>query len=124
MAVARKTERVPYIIYIDFESCLIPAVGGAVDEHIPSGFCAYTVSADPEFETEPVVYSGSDCMDKFYDHMAKEQQRIGSILERNCGLLPLTNEEREQFERTMSCPRCQQPFSDGNRKVIHHNHRT
>ena len=37
-----KTERVPFVIYADFESCLVPA-DGVVDEHVPSGFCAYTV---------------------------------------------------------------------------------
>jgi hypothetical protein len=119
-----KTERVPFVIYIDFESCLVPVAGGTVDEHVPSGFCAYTVSADPEFETEPVVYSGLDCMDKFYDHMAKEQERIESILDLDRDMLPLTNEERARFERANSCPRCRESFTAENAKVRHHNHRT
>jgi hypothetical protein len=121
-----KTERLPFVIYIDFESCLVPSRGdaGVVDEHIPSGFCAYTVSADPEFRTEPIVYSGRDCMERFYDHLAEEQQRIQSILERNCDMLPLTAEENERFDRTNACPRCQKPFSEDNPKVRHHNHRT
>jgi hypothetical protein len=44
-----KTERVPFVIYADFESCLVPVHddSGVLDEHVPSGFCAYTVSVDP-----------------------------------------------------------------------------
>jgi len=45
-----KTQMYPFVIYADFESCLIPVnneqVAGtthAVTEHIPFGFCAYTV---------------------------------------------------------------------------------
>jgi hypothetical protein len=70
-----KTEREPFVIYADFESCLVPVhdESNVLDEHVPSGFCAYTVSIDPEFETEPVTYSGRDCMTVFYDHLAGEQ---------------------------------------------------
>ena len=119
-----KTERMPFVVYIDFESCLLPVDGGAVDEHVPSGFCAYTVSVDSEFETEPVLYSGVDCMNQFYDHLAKEQERIESILNLNRKMLPLTNEEQVRFEQTNACPRCRGAFSAENRKVRHHNHRT
>jgi hypothetical protein len=59
-----KTERVPLLIYADFESCLVLVHddSGVLDEHVPSGFCVYTVSADTKFETGPVTYSGRDCM--------------------------------------------------------------
>jgi hypothetical protein len=77
-----KTERVPFVIYADFASCLVPESGkiGVMEEHFPSEFCAYTMSVDPEFETEPVLHSGRDCMDVFYDHLANEQGRIAAIL--------------------------------------------
>jgi hypothetical protein len=79
----KKTEFVPFVIYADFESCLIPVHdnSGVLDGKIPSGFCAYTVSTDPEFEAEPVTYSGRDCMKAFYNYLAKEQHRIASIVE-------------------------------------------
>jgi hypothetical protein len=85
-----KTERVPFVIYADFESCLVPVHGdsGVLDEHVPSGFCAYTVSSDPEFETGPVTYSGRDCMTVFYDHLASEQHRIAAILKDYHEMLP------------------------------------
>jgi hypothetical protein len=46
-----KTERVPFVIHADFESCLVPVNDKptVVDEHVPSDFCAYNVACDPEF---------------------------------------------------------------------------
>jgi hypothetical protein len=121
-----KTERVPFVIYADFESCLVPVHDDSdvLDEHIPSGFCAYTVSTDPEFETEPVTYSGRDCLTVFYDHLAKELHQIASILEDYHEMLTLTREEQERFDQTRACPACNIWFSNEYPKVKHHNHRT
>jgi hypothetical protein len=115
-----KTERVPFDIYADFESCLVSLHddSGVLDEHVPS------VSADPEFETGPVTYSGRDCMTVFYDHLAGEQHRIASIWGDYHEILPLTREERERFDRTRACVACNRPFSDLDQKIKHHNHRT
>jgi hypothetical protein len=72
-------------------------------EHIPSGFCAYTDSWDEEQETDPIVYSGPDCMDVFYDHLAAEQWRIVSILKDKYEIEVLNDNDREHFDRaTMS----------------------
>jgi hypothetical protein len=73
------------------------------DKHVPWGFCAYTVSSDPEFETGPVTYSGRDCLTVFYDHLAGEQHRIASILANYHEMLPLTREEQERFDQTRAC---------------------
>jgi hypothetical protein len=77
-----KTERIPFVIYADFESCLVPVQdqSNVVDEHVPSGFCVYTVSTDAEFETERFLYSGPDCMEVFCEHIAQEQARIVDII--------------------------------------------
>ena len=121
-----KTERLGFVIYADFESCLVPVHDKTkvVHEHIPSGFCAYTVSTDSEFESEPLIYSGRDCMEVFYDHLAKEQDRISVILREKKAMLPLSDEELCRFDQTTTCCRCRQTFSNENMKVRHHNHRT
>jgi hypothetical protein len=119
-----KTERVPFVIYADFESCLVPVHddSGVLDEYVPSGFCAYTVSADPEFETESVTYSGRDCMPVFYDPLTSEQRRIAVILKDYHEMLPLTREEQERFDQTRACVAYNKPFSDLDPKTMHHNH--
>jgi hypothetical protein len=86
-------------------------------------FCAYTVSTDSEIEMEPFLYSGPDCMDEFYEHLAHEQARIVDIMRLNVAMLPLTAEEQQHFDRTQWCRRCYETFGYGNEKVRHHNYR-
>jgi hypothetical protein len=119
-----RTERLPFVIYADFDSCLVSIDDDSdiVNEHLPSGFCSYTVTSDPEYETEPFLYSGSDCMNVFFDHLANEQQRVASIRNKNYKMLPLTNDEQERFDRTQRCPNCPEQFSKENKKVMLHNH--
>jgi hypothetical protein len=121
-----KTEHVPFVIYVDFESCLLLVHDdfGVLNEFISSGCCAYTVSTDPEFVTGPSTYSGRDCMTVFYDHLAKEQHRIVAILEDYHKMLPFTREEQERFDQTQACPACNKSFSNEDPKVKHHNHHT
>jgi hypothetical protein len=123
-----KTEYCPYVIYADFESYLSPVQQGGgkgvVNEHIPSGFCCYTVSRDEEFCSKPVLYSGPNCMDVFFDHLLSEQRRISCILGVNYEMLPLTLEEQARYDASTVCNCCHKPYTDSNRKVRHHNHRT
>jgi len=103
----------PFVIYADFESCLIPVnneqVAGtthAVAEHIPSGFCAYIVcnlkeKNDADFSryaTEPVFYSGLDAMNVFYNHINTERRRISRLLDKNVDMTPLTHDEQDYFD--------------------------
>jgi hypothetical protein len=123
---SRKRQQLPFVIDADFESLLVLAQDrpNVVDEHVSSGFCAYTVSTDAEFETEPFLYSGPDYMDVFYEHLAQEQTRIVDIMRLNVSMLTLTAEEQERFDRAQWCPRCYEMFVHGNEKVRHHNYRT
>jgi hypothetical protein len=117
---------VPFVTYADFESSLVPESGkvGVVVEHVPSGFCTYTVWVDLEFETEPVLYSGRDCMDALYDHLANEHGRIVAIFKDCRELSPLAAAERERYDRASSCSNCREAFTKDNYEVRHHNHRT
>ncbi len=123
-----KTELFPFVIYADFESYLSPIDNEheksthATHEHIPSGWCCYTVSRDRQFQTEPTLYSGVDAMNTFFDHILDEQRRISCILGRNYEMLPLTREDEANFNAASACPRCNEPFSDDNWKVRHHDH--
>jgi hypothetical protein len=125
-----KTEFCPFVIYADFESYLSPVESSTesstrvVNEHIPSGFCAYTVSRDKAYRTEPFLYSGPDCMDQFFDHLLREQRRISFILGEDYDMLPLTREEQAEFDASTVCDSCNKPYTEDNRKVRHHSHRT
>jgi hypothetical protein len=63
-----------------------------------------------KYETEPVTYSGHDCMTVFYDHLASEQHRIAAILKVYHEMLPLTREAQERFDQMRACVACNKPF--------------
>ena len=91
-----KTQLTSHIIYADFESYLSPVTHTdpptskttVIDEHIPSGFCCYTVSQSPQYPNRLVSYSGENCMDHFFDHLMREQARIACIEGKNIEMLP------------------------------------
>jgi hypothetical protein len=73
-----KTEPVPFVIYADFESFLVPGsndkLKNAIDTHIPSGFCCFTVSKYEKYNNQPPkLYSGHNVMDHFYNHLYKRE---------------------------------------------------
>ena len=107
----RKECKVPYVIYVDFESLLTTenTHKNTVNTHIPSGFCALTVSI---FETcKPVVYSGPDTMTKFFNHIYQEQHRICARLGVNRGMNPLSEREKITYGGTTHCRHCNRMFS-------------
>ena len=82
----RKQLKVPYIIYADLESMLIPIEGCANDpkisstikttKHIPCGIAYKVVGLPSSTSQQPVVYRGLDATDKFVECMVKEQECI------------------------------------------------
>ena len=127
-----KTQLTSHIIYADFESYLSPVTHTdpptskttVIDEHVPSGFCCYTVSQSSHYPNRLVSYSGENCMDHFFDHLMREQARIACIEGKNIEMLPLTRHQQEKFEKTEDCKNCGSPFTKKSRKCRHHNHST
>ena len=118
-------EKIPFILYADFESYLLPASENeCIDTHIPSGFCAYTVCTESQFQTEPFIYSGKDCMKEFFEHLRREEIRIVNILQQSLRMNPLSAEEQKDYHETDICRSCGRQFTDSVVKVRHHNHMT
>ena len=86
-----KQLRVPFVIYADFESILIPCTQeNLIDdasytqkthEHQASGFCYIVVSDVEDFNTPPVVYRGENAVENFLQCLLMEEKRIRPILE-------------------------------------------
>jgi len=119
-----KTERIPFVIYCDFESFLVPGskLKNVIDTHIPSGFCCHTVSIFEEYATPPTLYSGEEVMEHFFTHLLDERERISKILSKNEPMKPLTDSERKQHEEATHCSVCEEPFTVDNWKVKEHCH--
>lgn len=49
---------------------------------------------DRQFQTEPTLHSGPDCMDVFFDYLLSERRRISCIMGKDYKMLPLTRDEQ------------------------------
>ena len=78
--------KVPFMMYADFEAILEPSQGPSpyseksytkkVNQHIPSGWCAYSKFAYREVENPLKLYRGEDCVEKFCEYIKRELHRL------------------------------------------------
>ena len=83
-----KTLPVPFVLYADFETFLVPAEENKKSAsntnvrqlHKPSGFACIRVSQVPEFNREIFTYSGEDSMAVFFEHLRNQDHYVRSVL--------------------------------------------
>ena len=126
--------RLPFYLVCDFESFLSPIhndndddvdavkATNLIDEHQVCGFACHRVSQYPQFQTDPVVYSGPNVMDKFYEHAMNETKVISLILANDQDMTPLTDGQQGRYDTATVCEECGDKFSTTNHKVRHHDH--
>ena len=78
--------KVPFMMYADFESILEPIQGASnnpnvssttgVNIHTPSGRCVYSKFAYGKVTNPLTQYRGSDCVEKFCEHILSEAKRL------------------------------------------------
>ena len=77
-------DRVPYIMYADFESILEPMgpvepgspnqpYTNEVNQHTPSGWCVYSKFAYGDVDNPLRTYRGKDCIETFFVITSKEK---------------------------------------------------
>jgi len=126
--------RLPFHLVCDFESFLTPIDpnedGDAmkatklIDEHNVCGFACHRVSVYPQYQTDPVVYSGPGVMDAFYKHVMQESKIISDILADDQDMDPLTDTQQADYDGMTTCGACGEEFTKANHKVRHHAHVT
>ena len=80
--------KVPFIMYADFESILEPINGPSnnpnhsstrgVNVHTPSGWCLHSKFAYGDLDEPTTQYRGSDCVERFCEHIISEAKRLYS----------------------------------------------
>ena len=119
------TLEVPFTIFADFESILLPTSDPKkYNKHLPSAVACLTVSAFPEYNSEQMfVYTGEDAMQQFFAHLDRGKSRIDEMLRRNTPMKPLTPKELNEHNSTRTCKNCGVEFDDGVfKRVFHHEH--
>ena len=114
------------MMYADFESILEPIQGASnnpnvsstrgVNIHMPSGWCVYSKFAYGKVTNPLTQYRGSDCVEKFCEHIISESKRLYNSFP-ECPMEPLTKSQIKEYKRATKCHICFKPFSKKKRKV-------
>ena len=123
--------KVAFIMYADFESILEPIQDASnnpnvsstrgVNIHTPSGWCVYSNFAYGKVTNPLTQYRGSDCVEKFCEHIISEAKRLyNSFPELPVELL--TKSQIKEYKWATKCHICFKPFSKKKRKVRDHCH--
>ena len=116
----RKSDKVSFIIYADFE-CLIEKIDECeknpenlsttkVSVHFRSGFPMTMVSSFRSIENKHHVYIGKDCMKIFCELLRKHAMKITNFKKKIMKLL--TKEQQESYENAKICYICQEKFQN------------
>ena len=120
--------KVPFIMYVDFESILKPiqgaehpASGGPnpeptgsytseVTKHSPSGWCVYSKFAYGEVKDPLKLYRGKDCPEKFCDYIRQEAHRLYHMFPEK-PMDPLTKKQWKKYKKSTICHIFFRPFN-------------
>ena len=99
--------KVPFIMYADFESILEPMDHGSsdptkpytneVNQHTPSGWCAYSKFAYGEFVTPLRTYRDKDCIETFCNYIKEEAHRLYHMFPEK-PMDPLTKKQWKKYK--------------------------
>ena len=109
-----RREKVPFIVYADFECFIKPIQSCDLDnkesyakqyqKHEPSSFCYYIKCFDDKvYKPKIVSHSGEDAAQKFVDMLEKDIKEITSIPEKE---MIFNVQEQKQYEKETECWIC------------------
>jgi len=61
-------------------------------------------------------------MEEFFNHIIAESSAIAAIIGAAVPMLPLTRQQKLEYDQATACGNCNIPFSSSNRKIRHHCH--
>ncbi|XP_047024710.1 uncharacterized protein LOC124633507 [Helicoverpa zea] len=127
----QKTQRVPIVIYGDFESLLREYSDKSKSQYIENiqiheATCfAYYICCESNPELNNLIsYRGPNCSKKFVESIINDSQSLYQILSMHRQMLPLTSEEYHSFKTAVKCHICKKKFASDDHIVRDHDHFT
>ena len=114
----------PFVIYYDTESMLVPSsdVEG-VSNHVPISICSFTkCTSNSSYDSAPKIFTGTNCVDLFLEHLRQEEMRIVNILKYTHSTLDYETEDEERVRCSTVCQICKCKFTAGNPAYRDHDH--
>lgn len=126
-----RTQKIPIVIYGDFESLLKEYDDRAKSEyteniqvHEASSFGYYICCESKPELNEYVAYRGLNCAKIFTETISKDLLRLYKYLCINKPMIPLSDKEKESFRNSTSCHICKKSFTKNEKFVTDHDHFT
>ena len=115
-----RSEKVPFIIYADFECFIKPiqlcnpddksSYTKQYQKHEPSSFCYYIKCFDDEvYEPKLVSYTGEDVAQKFVEMLEEHIKIIANILQKK---IKKKKKKKKRSEKETKCWICNEEFDD------------
>src|SRR6266581_4500141 len=131
----KNTLDVPFVIYADFESILIPLEIDTTNnsqttkthEHKPCSYGYKVVcKLDDKLSVPYKTYKGEDCIEMFFKSLFDEADRITDCKNkfRNVSDMIITEKQLKEYKFTDYCYACKKRFTGENYKVKDHCHVT
>ncbi|KAK9679246.1 Recombination endonuclease VII [Popillia japonica] len=128
-----KQLRHPFVVYADFESILEPIHGSEPDPskpyslkcyaHEPYSFAYYIKCYFDDNLSKLQIYRGENAASIFIQKLEEEMMWMyNDYLSKVVEMIPLTDEQRKNFQETRICHICEKLIED--EKVCDHNHQT
>ena len=108
-----KAMKIPFIIYTDLE-CLLEKISTCINN--PSGYKIFTSCSFDESKNKLNHYRGKDCMKKFCKDLKELATRI--IDHEKKKIIPLTKEEKINYNDQKVCYICKKEFDTIEKKII------
>ena len=126
-----KKLKAPFVIYADFECLTVPidvksksakAKTTSYQNHRPCGFMINVVNAITG-SSEPYLYRGQECMDKFVEKINKVREEVLEKMKEDKDRIE-TEKDWEDFNNATNCFICGNKFEAGEKKCWDHCHLT
>ena len=125
--------KVPFVIYVDFES-ILELIQGASNNpcisstrgfnvHTPSGWCIYSKFAYGDVRNPCLQYRGVDCVETFCEQLISESKKLYQSFPQK-PMVKLTKSQEKEYYDSRKCHICYKSFEDKDRKVRDHCHYT
>ena len=121
--------KVPFVIYADLESILVPVSSSANDPtrginiHEPSGWCMNSTFSYSNKLKKLQQYRSKDCISKFCEMIMLEAKRLHTSSPQK-PMYELNDRHLEEHKNTKKCHVCFKEFFSNNIKVRDHCHYT
>lgn len=112
----RNMFRIPFVIYYDIE-CIIR--NGA---HIPISICCFRKCSNDLYTKPPIVFTSSECINQFLDHLQREECEITNLLDVVNAPMQCDERDRERIKTCTHCELCGKEFDEHNKRYRDHDH--